>query len=706
MNASNRKSAAALPAGLDLGPGRPGPLGATPDAGGVNFAVFSAHAEAIELCLFDESGAIEIGHVALPERDGDIWHGHVAGLRVGARYGFRAHGPWSPAEGQRFNAQKLLLDPYARGFDRPLVWAPAQQGAVLDRHGNETGPDPRDSAAVMAKSLVMPLDLGPLEDRPARRPPLIFEAHLRGLTMRHPEIPPDLRGTPQALAAAPILDHLIRLGVTVIELLPVQAFFDDRHLVERGLRNFWGYQTLGFFAPEPRYLGAGGLAGLRAMVRRFHEAGIEVILDVVYNHSGEGDHAGPTLCFRGLDNLSYYRLIDGGARYVNDTGTGNTLNIGHPMVLRMVTESLRYWVEVIGVDGFRFDLAATLTRDDAGFEPGSAFLAALMQDPVLSRVRLIAEPWDIGPGGYRLGHFPHPFSEWNDRFRDGVRRFWRGDGGAAADLAKRLLGSAEVFDHGGRGVGASVNFLTSHDGFTLQDVVSYTEKSNHDNGEDNRDGHHENISDNLGAEGPSDDPAILAARAARKRAMLATLFFAQGTPMLLAGDEIANSQGGNNNAYAQDNETGWTDWPGADRDLADFVARLSGLRRALPLLRQECFLHGRIRAEDGLRDLIWRRPDGAEPTAADWHDPDWRMIGVEIRGNAEGPEGACGGAAAFVVFNAGPAGTLHLPAGRWHLRLDSSRPAAEEDAPGAAVRGPVMMAAQSVLLFSRDDATG
>ncbi len=501
-----------------------------------------------------------------------------------------------------------------------------------------------------------------------------------------------MRGTYLGLSSDPMLDHLTRLGVTAIELLPVHEFIDDRFLVSRGLRNYWGYQTLGFFAPAARYMSTDALADFRAMVRRFHAAGIEVILDVVYNHSCESDELGPTLSFRGLDNASYYRLRDGGRYYVNDTGTGNTLDLTHPMVLRMVMDSLRYWVAEMHVDGFRFDLAPVLGRDPDGFDPRAGVLDALRQDPVLAGVKLIAEPWDIGPGGYRLGQFPHPFAEWNDRFRDGVRRFWRGDAGMAPDLAARLTGSADAFENGGRAAHTSVNFLTAHDGFTLRDLTSYAEKHNLANGEGNRDGHGDNHSDNMGVEGATEDADILAARGLRARNLLATLFLSQGTPMLLAGDEIGNGQDGNNNAYAQDNATGWLDWSQPDTALCAFVARLVALRRAHPVLRQPAFLHGGPRA-GGVPDVIWRRADGAEPEVADWNDPAFRCLGLEIRHADPAKPGAI-----FAVFNAGPAQRLTLPdtAASWQRLLDTARP---DEAPQMQ-QGVVEMAAQSVLVFA------
>jgi isoamylase len=557
--------------------GRPWPMGASFTGDGVNFAVFSAHAEKIELCLFTADGRKETARLPIIERDGDIWHIHVGGLTLGTVYGFRAHGPYAPEQGHRFNPHKLLLDPYARALEGRLKWSDAVMGYKIGSPRGDLSFDTRDSAFAVPKAVVADPSFSWGNDQAPRTPRIdtvIYEAHVKSMTALHPGVDKGLRGTYLGLCSDPVIAHLQKLGVTAIELLPVQAFIDDRFLIAKGLRNHWGYNTLAFFAPEPRFMSQGALWEFQTMVRRFHSAGIEVILDVVYNHTAEGDEWGPTLSYRGLDNASYYRLAGGGRHYVNDTGTGNTLNLTHPMVLRMVMDSLRYWVEVGHVDGFRFDLATVLGREAHGFDPNGGFFDAIRQDPVLSRVKLIAEPWDVGPGGYQLGAYPHPFHEWNDRFRDGVRRFWKGDAGMTRDLAARILGSADRFDHSGRAATSSVNFVTSHDGFTLEDLVSFTVKRNLANGEDNRDGHHENHSDNLGHEGPTKDRKVLAARALRKRNLLATLMLAQGVPMLLAGDEIGHSQGGNNNAYAQDNETSWIDWATADEDLLRFVSRL------------------------------------------------------------------------------------------------------------------------------------
>ncbi|WP_146285860.1 glycogen debranching protein GlgX [Gemmobacter aquaticus] len=686
-------------AGHAVSAGRPWPMGASFDGEGVNFALFSAHAERVELCLFSPDGRKEMCRIPLRERDGDIWHVHVGGLTPGTLYGYRVHGPYAPEGGHRFNPHKLLIDPYARQLSGRLKWSDAMMGYKVGSNRADLSFDTRDSAFAVPKSVVVDPSFNWGPDRAPRTPmhdTVIYEAHVKGMTALHAGVEKALRGSYLGLASDAVLEHLQKLGVTAIELLPAHAFLDDRFLVAKGLRNYWGYQTLGFFAPEPRYMSRGEIWEFQTMVRRFHAAGIEVLLDVVYNHSGEGDELGPTLSFRGIDNRSYYRLRDGGRFYVNDTGTGNTLNLTHPMVLRMVMDSLRYWVEVMHVDGFRFDLASVLGRELHGFDPQSGFFDAIRQDPVLARVKLIAEPWDIGPGGYQLGNFPHPFSEWNDKFRDGLRRFWRGDAGMVPDLAKRLLGSAERFDAAGRAATTSINFVTAHDGFTLEDLVSFTMKRNFANGEENRDGHSDNHSDNLGVEGATSDPAVRAARDLRKRNLLATLMLAQGTPMLLAGDEIGNSQQGNNNAYAQDNEIGWIDWSKGDKRLSAFVSRLIALRKAHRVLRQRRFLHGRVRAVDGLPDVIWRRADGSVPNPEDWHDPAFRCLCVELRRAAEGD--LADREAIFAVFNVGCAQKLTLPdtVPAWQLLLDTTRPEARPEP----ARQGLEIPANSVLVFA------
>ncbi|MFV0244294.1 MAG: glycogen debranching protein GlgX [Qingshengfaniella sp.] len=689
---------------LKMTAGRAYPLGATFDGEGVNFAIFSQHATRLTLCLFSDEDDREC-QVDLPERDGDVWHGYLTGIRPGQRYGYRAHGPYRPDQGHRFNPNKLLVDPYAKRLTGHLRWHDALMGYTPGAARLDLSFDPRDSAPYMAKSVVVDPSFCWGEDHPPRHPiaeTVIYEAHVKGLTQLHPTAAP--QGRFLGLASDPMLEHLTRLGITAIELLPVQAFLNDRFLVEKSLTNYWGYQTLGYFAPDPRYLERGGIEEFQQMVARLHSAGIEVILDVVYNHTCEGNEMGPTLAFRGLDNRSYYRLAEDPRFYINDTGTGNTINIQHPMVLRMVMDSLRYWVEVMHVDGFRFDLCSTLGRTARGFEPGAAFFDAIRQDPVLTQFMLIAEPWDIGPGGYQLGGYPAPFLEWNDRFRDGVRRFWRGDPGRAPDLADRLTGSAMQFDHSGRPATASVNFLTAHDGFTLTDVVTYNHKHNAANGEDNRDGHGENFSDNMGVEGAAEDPDIAAARAGRRRAMMATLLMSQGTPMILAGDEIGNSQQGNNNAYCQDNAISWIDWAQADEAFLAFAARLIAFRKAHPILRQKRFMHARERMLDGIEDLFWWRADGTEMQADDWHDPEGTLVCAEMRTASGTPAYAALNAAVFAVFNAGEAVAVKVPACPegmvWMRRIDSADPAA----PATAVADTIEVAAQSVVALSLDPA--
>ena len=570
------------------------------------------------------------------------------------------------------------MDPYTRELAGNWSSHPSILGYDANASGQDLSYDTRDSAPYVAKSVVSdPLLFSTIENSSPRdwETALIYEAHAKGLTRENAFVPEQLRGTYEGLACDPMLDYLTKLGVDTIELLPVHSFLDDGFLLERGLRNYWGYNTIGFFAPEPRYFGPEGLIGFRKMVERFHGAGIKVILDVVYNHTAEGDHRGPTLCYRGLDNSSYYRLIPGQQRYyVNDSGCGNALDVSNPHVLRMVTDSLRFWVQSMGVDGFRFDLATTLGREEHGFDPHGGFFDAIRQDPVLADVKLIAEPWDLGPGGYRAGEFPHEFSEWNDSFRDTARRFWRGDAHSAQELGARLLGSADRFDKDGRRAWSSVNYVSSHDGFTLADVARYNDRHNHANGENNSDGHHSNFSDNCGVEGETDDKVIRKRRIRRQRNLLATLFLSQGTPMLLAGDEIANSQGGNNNAYCQDNSIGWINWDKSDDILLEFVANLSAFRRAHKSLRQSRFLHGAIRAQDGLRDVEWTDFEG-EPLQ--WRDHGLSNLCLTLRCSAEAGEHEEDSDAVFLVFNRDPvAADVTLPeAGKgyhWVRAVDTS----------------------------------
>ncbi|MGD1878728.1 MAG: glycogen debranching protein GlgX [Kiloniellaceae bacterium] len=687
--------------------GAAAPLGVHSDGEGCNIAVFSENATKIELCLFSDDGQRETARMPLPEKTGPVWHGYLPGLAPGALYGLRAHGPYAPERGHRFNPHKLLLDPYARALTGRVTVSDATLGYDPAAPEADLSLSTADSAAAMPKCIVTaPLPPVPAGERPnvPWDETILYEAHPKGLTQLWPGLPDDLRGSYDALAAEPVLEHLKSLGVTAVELLPVQALVDDRFLVEKDLVNYWGYNTIGFFTPEPRYFGpsgegAAGLDSFREMVRRLHGAGIEVILDVVYNHTAEGDQNGSTFSFRGLDNAAYYRLQHGQKRYyVNETGCGNTLNVAHPYVLRLVIDSLRWWVEAMGVDGFRFDLATTLGREAQGFDPAGGFMDALRQDPVLSNVKLIAEPWDLGPGGYRLGDFPPPFAEWNDAFRDGVRKFWRGDAHAAQDMAERLLGSAGTFDRNGRRSWSSVNYVACHDGFSLADTAAYSEKHNEANGEENRDGHDENYSDNCGAEGDSEDTGIRLRRAQRRRNLLATVFLAQGTPMLRAGDEIGDSQGGNNNAYCQDNAISWIDWDAGDKAFLGFVRRLIALRKAHPCLRQSWFLHGAKRAEDGHEDVKWLGLDGGQ---ANWRDPGLAGFCLVLRQSAEAPSYATDGDVVVLAFNGSPkAVTTRLPAapeGRiWVRALDTAQP----DAPKAVCRDGVQdIPAETLVVF-------
>jgi glycogen operon protein len=680
-------------------PGRPTTLGAEWDGEGTNFALFSDHAQKVTLCLFSADGKEEVQRIDLPERTGSIWHGYIPGLAPGQLYGYRVDGPYAPERGHRFNPNKLLLDPYTRELHGEFIHEPPIFGYSFE--GDDLSYDEQDSAAYVPKSVVSHPEMFPLDAKPLGRDwedTLIYEAHVKGTTIRHPGIREEKRGTFDAMASDAMLDHLTRIGVTAVELLPVQALKPEGALVGRGLTNYWGYNTIGFFTPEPRYLGPAGIKGFRAMVDRFHAAGIEVILDVVYNHSAEGDHKGPTLSFRGLDNASYYRLLDGQPRYyVNDTGTGNTLNVAHPFVLRLVLDSLRFWVQAYGVDGFRFDLGTTLGREPHGFDQHGGFMDALRQDPVLAKVKMIAEPWDIGPGGYRLGQFPPEFAEWNDRYRDTIRKFWRGDGRAAQELGGALLGTADLFDTRGRRAWSSVNFAAAHDGFTLADVTAYEQRHNEANGEENRDGHHSNYSDNFGVEGPSDDPAIMDLRRRRIRNMLATVLVSQGTPMILAGDEGGNSQQGNNNAYCQDNETTWLDWEGMDEGLMTFTAAMSAFRHAHPTLRQSRFLHG-ARRSDGSRDVIWRGFDGNE---LNWRDPGLSSLCLLLRGSAESVVGDASDDMLLLAFNREDTTLpLHLPdigPRVWERGIDTSTDAQE---PVVIAEDTVDVPAMSLSVFS------
>jgi len=619
-------------------PGRPYPLGATWDGEGVNFALFSESAQKVELCLFDQFGRREIHRVLLREQTDQVWHCYLPEARPGLLYGYRVHGPYEPTKGFRFNRNKLLLDPYAKQIQNSLKWHDSHFGYRVGHRNEDLSFDRRDSAPGMLKAVVVDPAFTWGTDRPPHTPwhrTIIYEVHVKGFTIRHPEVPAGLRGTYAALATAPVIDHLTQLGVTAVELMPVHTFVDDRHLIERGLRNYWGYNSIGFFAPEPRYCPTGTINDFKTMVKTLHSVRIEVILDVVYNHTAEGNHLGPTLSFRGIDNPAYYRLVPDDPRYYMDyTGTGNTLNMRHPRVLQLIMDSLRYWVLEMHVDGFRFDLAATLARELHEVDRLGAFLDIIHQDPILSQVKLIAEPWDLGEGGYQVGKFPVGWAEWNDKYRDVVRSYWKGDGGLIGELAYRITGSSDLYARSGRKPYASINFVTAHDGFTLHDLVSYNSKHNEANGEENRDGSDNNRSWNCGVEGPTDDPEVNRLRARQKRNFMATTLLSQGVPMLLAGDEIGRTQAGNNNAYCQDNEISWVDWTPEhmDLDTLGFVRQLIALHKEHAVFRRRKFFQGRKIKGAEIKDIVWLRPDGEEMTDEEWNQDFARCLGVALSG--------------------------------------------------------------------------
>ena len=618
-------------------PGQPYPRGATWDGEGVNFSLFSGNAETVELCVFDPIGRREVQRIELRERTDDSWHAYLPEARPGLLYGYRVHGPYDPERGHRFNPHKLLIEPYAKHIQGALKWSDAHFGYRVGHAKEDLSFDKRDNAAGVPKSRVVDPAFTWGDDRAPRTPfhdTVIYELHVRGFTMRHPEVPPQLRGTYAGLATAPVIDHLLRLGVTAVELMPVHSFIDDRHLRERGMRNYWGYNTIGFFSPDMRYSASGRISEFKTMVKTLHSAGIEVILDVVYNHTAEGNHMGPTLSFRGVDNASYYRLSPQDPRYYMDfTGCGNTLNMQHPRVLALLMDSLRYWVLEMHVDGFRFDLASALARELFDVDRLGSFFDTIGQDPVLSQVKLIAEPWDVGEGGYQVGNFPPGWNEWNDRYRDTVRAYWKGDEGFIGDFARRFTGSADLYEASGRKPHASVNFVTAHDGFNLQDLVSYNSKHNEANREHNRDGNDNNLSWNHGAEGPTDDAEIIALRGRQKRNLIATLLLSQGVPMLLAGDELGQTQNGNNNAYCQDNELSWLDWDlsADERDFFEFVAQMVAFRRRHAVFSRRRYLRGRT-LSDGVKEVAWLRPDGNEMTDTEWDTGFNRCLGVFLAG--------------------------------------------------------------------------
>jgi glycogen operon protein len=629
-------------------------------------------AERVELCLYDESGAEE--RADLPEVTALCWHGYVPQVGPGQRYGFRVHGPWAPGEGRRCNPAKLLLDPYAKAVEGGVTWDPAVFSHRLD---DPEARNDADSAPYVPRSIVINpfFDWG--SDHPPRIPrheTVLYEAHVKGLTATHPQVPPELRGRYAGLAEPAILAHLKRLGVTAIELLPVHQFVHDGRLTDLGLRNYWGYNSISYLAPHNEYSAAGErgqqVQEMKQLVKTLHAAGLEVILDVVYNHTAEGNHEGPTLCFKGIDNAAYYRLMDRPAYYMDYTGTGNSLNMRHPHVLQLIMDSLRYWILDMHVDGFRFDLASTLARGLHECDRLSAFFDIIQQDPVISQVKLIAEPWDIGEGGYQVGNFPPLWSEWNGKYRDSVRDYWRGEPQALGDFANRVTGSSDLYALTGRRPSASVNFVTAHDGFTLHDLVSYNEKHNEANGEDNRDGESHNRSWNCGAEGPTDDPGICALRNRQKRNFLAALLLSQGIPMLLGGDEIGRTQGGNSNAYCQDNEISWYDWGKVDEDLLDFTASLIRLRREHPVFHRRRWFYGQLLHGSGVRDIGWFRPDGEEMSAEDWQQGFARSLAVFLNGDAIPNTDRRGepvkDASFYLLWNAGDEPLpFRLPGGMW-----------------------------------------
>jgi isoamylase len=620
--------------------GQPQPLGATWDGQGVNFALFSERAERVELCLFDPRTRRETERIAMRWQTNQVWHCYLPDARPGLLYGYRVHGPYDPKQGLRFNPNKLLLDPYAKHIDGGIKWSDALFGYRVGGAREDLTMDRRDDAPGMPKCRVVDTAFTWGDDRPPRAPwhdTIIYELHVKGFTQLNPDIAPNLRGTYAGLATDPAIEHLKRLGITAVELMPVHDFVDDRMLVEKKLKNYWGYNSIGFFAPDLRYSATGSINEFKSMVKRLHSAGIEVILDVVYNHSAEGNHLGPTLSFRGIDNTAYYRLMPDQPRlYMDFTGCGNTLNMMHPRVLQLLMDSLRYWVVEMHVDGFRFDLAAALARELYEVNRLSAFFDVVHQDPVLSQVKLIAEPWDIGEGGYQVGNFPVLWTEWNGKYRDAVRSYWKGEGGLIGELAYRLTGSSDLYELSGRRPYASINFITCHDGFTLEDLVSYNEKHNDANLEENRDGTDDNRSWNCGVEGPTDDPQVLSLRARQKRNFLATLLLSQGVPMLLAGDEKGRTQRGNNNAYCQDNEISWMSWDpdGEDRELLSFVSELIKFRKSHSCFRRRSFFKGPRGKGTGVKDIIWLTPDGREMTDQEWHQSEARCLGLCLQGSA------------------------------------------------------------------------
>jgi len=693
--------------------GSPHAHGAIWDGKGTNFTLFSANATKVEVCLFDAQGRKEIERLELPEYTDQIWHGYIKGVHPASVYGFRVHGPYEPDAGHRFNPNKLLLDPYARGHTGELKWDPACFGYTIGAKDEDLSFDERDSAPFMPKCVVVDPNFDwkgqPRVGVTSWDGTIIYEAHVRGFTKLHPGVPEKQRGT-YAGFTKEVIAYVKSLGVTTVELLPVHTFINDSNLLEKKLTNYWGYNSIGFFSPDPRYASEPeqSLREFKEMVARFHDAGLEVILDVVYNHTAEGNERGPTLSFKGIDNESYYRLLPDQKRYyINDTGTGNTFNLSHPRVIQLVTDSLRYWVNETHVDGFRFDLGTILAREPGGFDSHSGFLKACDQDPVLSTVKLIAEPWDIGPGGYQVGAFPPGWSEWNDRYRDTARDFWRTEA-SAKDIAPRLCASGDVFNHQGRRPWACVNFITAHDGFTLNDLVSYNEKHNSANGEDNKDGSNDNRSWNCGAEGPTDDEEINAVRTRQMRNLLGTLLLSQGTPMMLAGDELGRTQNGNNNVYGQDNQLNWIDWNAVTTDgrrLLEFTRKLIALRKSYPMLRRGRYLVGQHNAELDVKDLAWLSPTGDEITEEQWNDGRAKCFGMLLDGRAQptGIKQRGSDATLLIVFNAHHDVVKFMlpevPEGkRWTRLIDTNLPAGF-DTPNFDFNTEYDVTGRSLLLF-------
>jgi isoamylase len=614
--------------------GDPYPLGAAWDGQGVNFALFSEGAEKVELCLFDERGESEVERIVMPEQTAQVWHCYLPEARSGLLYGYRVYGPYAPRKGLRFNANKLLLDPYAKCLAGALDWSDAHFGYKVESKQEDLSFDERDSAAYMPKCRVIETAFDWGDDRAPGVPwneMVIYELHVKGMTFLHPQVPQDIKGTFNGLASEAAIEHFKRLGITTVELMPIHSFVHDRRLINKGLRNYWGYNTIGFFAAHTPYSNGNPVHEFKQMVKALHAANIEVILDVVYNHTAEGNELGPTLCFRGIDNQAYYRLNPDDPRYYVDyTGTGNTLNMVHPQILQLIMDSLRYWTLQMHVDGFRFDLASALARELHEVDRLGAFFDIIHQDPVLSQVKLIAEPWDLGEGGYQVGNFPLGWAEWNGKYRDAVRAYWRGEGGIVGELGFRLTGSSDLYEHGGRRPFASINFVTAHDGFTLQDLVSYNEKHNEANREDNHDGSDNNLSWNCGVEGPSEDSEINALRKKQKRNFLATLFLSQGVPMLLAGDEIGRTQGGNNNAYCQDNESSWLNWElgPENQQFLEFVSQLIHFRMNHAVFRRRHFFQGRPIKGESVKDIVWLTPEGKEMSDQEWHNNRAHCLGA------------------------------------------------------------------------------